>query len=225
MLNVPRRLLALLPLVVTACSLYYDAPSDSTSPWQDWPLPDPDDPGQTAHRSRVLEVGDDGSVTLTVRELLVGQSTETTLDIVGGDLVLSERADHTLLLESLEVRLADAVVPTQGQTELRITGIRLSLAEPVAIDATWPAAGEHAFARVPVVLTLDWKLEGASGRAWPLATQQLEGMTLYVHVDGDRPQWVTEVLGYHGGTFWEWSGIYAMSDAIVKLKATEVGPD
>lgn len=225
MMNFPRRIVALLPMVVTACSLYYDAPSDSASPWQDWPLPDPDDPGQTTHRTRALEVAEDGSVALTLHQLLVGQATETTLPIVGGDMLLSERADHTLLLESLDVLLDDTIVPTQADTELRITDIRLSLAEPVAIEAAWPAPGEHAFARVPVALTLDWKLVGKSGRAWPLATQRLEGMTLYVHIDGDRPAWVTEVLGHHGGQFWEWSGIYAMSDAVVKLHATEVGPD
>jgi hypothetical protein len=161
-------------------------------------------------------------VSVTLRRVIQGLDDERAIAVMGGALAFEPQPDGGLRLTTLDIVLADVVAPTDDGHGLHLTDVRLSLAEQPSMLITFTEPGHRASAKVPVTLALDWKIVGESGQKWPLATQKLTGLVLYLQLKTDEHgQWQADVFGHDEGTFWEWSGIYAMKDAVLLLRAQE----
>lgn len=103
--------------------------------------------------------------------------------IVGGRAVLRATEDGVLLVEDLDVALADVVVPagTIGDDALHLTDVSLHLGTQIASTGDW--ADDSVIGVGDADLLLDWSLVLPDGTPYQLATQKLRDQMFTVVVD------------------------------------------
>lgn len=95
--------------------------------------------------------------------------------VVGGRAVLRTTADGWLLVEDLDIALADVTVPPGelGPEPIELVDVRLRLGTQLAVEPFWAGDGEAAWGTGDADLLLDWSWLTPDGDVYPLATQRL----------------------------------------------------
>jgi hypothetical protein len=119
----------------------------------------------TDSRVGVTAIGPDGKVMQNVAP-----------DVTGGRAVLRSTEDGFLIVEDLDVKLADVTVPpmTFGQP-IHLTDVRLRLGTQIDEDGDWAPSGTYVTGEGKADLLLDWSWALDNGTIYPLATQKLSG--------------------------------------------------
>lgn len=141
--------------------------------------------------------------------------------VVGGRAVLRTTADGWLLVEDLEITLADVQIPPGelGPDPVRLTDVDLRLGTQLAAQPYWSGDGEAAWAVGDADLLLDWSLVLDDGSAYPLATQRLGEADFTVAVARDTGGLRAQVLSAVPGEVHRLTGLFTLSDLSVSVDA------
>lgn len=153
---------------------------------------------------------------------LAGEPQQVTLPVVGGVVATRTEADGRVLLEQLEVELADVVLSEQEFPPhgLWLSGLRLSADRSVAGDVAWSEDEQAGALAVELDLLLDWGVVLSDGELHPLATQTVRGVRFEVDIGRSGPVGVSMALGaFAEGVVWRWSSLVEVSDLGMELVA------
>ena len=139
---------------------------------------DPDaTPVRTALGKRAfLDLGTDSHVGVTAKDPSGNVMQGVAPQVTGGRAVLRSTEDGFLIVEDLDVALADVTVPpmTFGQP-IHLTDVRLRLGTQIDEDGDWASSGMYVTGSGKADLLLDWSWVLDDGTIYPLATQKLSG--------------------------------------------------
>jgi hypothetical protein len=127
-------------------------------------------------RIGVTAIGPDGQVMKNVAP-----------PVTGGRAVLRSTEDGFLVVEDLDVKLADVDVPAQDFGKpIHLTDLVLRLGTQIDVDGDWDANGLAVTGEGTADILLDWSWRLDDGSLYPLATQKLSGAQFDVtaHDDG-----------------------------------------
>lgn len=145
-------------------------------------------------------------------------------EVVGGRAVMRTTPDGWLLVEDLEVQLADVRIPPGelGPNAVQLTDVWLRLGTQLDASPFWSGDGRAAWAAGDADLLLDWSLVLSNGDAWPLATQKIEEMDFTVGIVlGDDGMVQAEVATSRAGQVHQIAGLVTFSDLSVVVDAVE----
>ncbi len=146
-------------------------------------------------------------------------------EVVGGRAVLRMSDDGWLLVEDLEVQLADVRIPPGelGPDAVELTDVWLRLGTQLASTPFWSGDGQAAWTSGDADLLLDWSLVTRDGDAWPLATQKIADMDFTVGIVLDETGVLTaEVATSRAGKVHQIAGLVTFSDLSVAVDAVEI---
>ncbi|MCA9675391.1 MAG: hypothetical protein H6709_05295 [Kofleriaceae bacterium] len=143
--------------------------------------------------------------------------------VVGGRAVLRTTDDGWLLVEDLEVQLADVRIPPGelGPDAVDLTDVELRLGTQLAAEPYYSGDGRAAWGAGDADLLLDWSLvTSEDGGAWPLATQKMGAMdfTVAVVLDDDG-NLSAQVDTGRSGEVHRLNGLVTFSDLSVAVDA------
>jgi hypothetical protein len=144
--------------------------------------------------------------------------------VTGGRAVLRTTETGYLLVEDLEIQLADVVIPPGelGPDSVVLTDVGLQLGTQIDAQVFWASDGEAAWGAGDADLLLDWSLVLDSGDTWPLATQRLGEADFEVAVMLDADGGLTaQVDTSIRGQVHELTGLVTLSDLNVAVDAIE----
>jgi hypothetical protein len=144
--------------------------------------------------------------------------------VVGGRAVLRLTDDGWLLVEDLEVQLADVRIPPGelGPDQVELTDVWLRLGTQLDASPFWSGDGRAAWATGDADLLLDWSLVTDDVGAWPLATQKIEAMDFTIGVVAeDGGELTATVSTSRSGKVHEIAGLVTFSDLSVAVDAVE----
>ena len=127
-------------------------------------------------RRAFLDLGTDSRVGVTARSSTDGSPMpEVQPTVTGGRAVLRATDDGFVIVEDLDVKLADVTVPpcAPGGQPIHLTDLALRLGTQVDADGNWSADGMSVTGDGNGDLLLDWSWVLADGTIYPLATQKL----------------------------------------------------
>lgn len=164
---------------------------------------------------------DGGSYAVTqALALRAGAAAEVALPIVGGYLDLRATRDGLVVLEALEVDVADAVIPPElfPPNGLRLTGLRLVLESPAVFSP------EQGIDRLTAIGSIDaraeWAIDLGDGRSSALGPLHLEGLPVSLEVGRDASGGIrVRVVAFRDGSFWRWAETFELTDLAVDLTA------
>lgn len=104
--------------------------------------------------------------------------------VIGGRAVFRTTEDGWLLVEDLEVELADVTIPPGelGPEPIELVDVRLRLGTQLAAQPFWSGDGEAAWGSGDADLLLDWSWLTPDDGVYPLATQKLGAADFTVSV-------------------------------------------
>jgi hypothetical protein len=95
--------------------------------------------------------------------------------VTGGRAVLRSTSDGFLIVEDLDVKLADADVPADAFGKvIHLTDLQLRLGTQIDVDGDWSPDGMSVGGEGTADLLLDWSWRLDDGTIYPLATQKLQ---------------------------------------------------
>ncbi|MCE9573306.1 MAG: hypothetical protein K8W52_09125 [Deltaproteobacteria bacterium] len=144
-----------------------------------------------------------------------------TVPSVGGAIRVRSAEDQ-LVIEALGVDLAPIdVPPTVIAGGLRLTGLHLALAAPVAThDLMWSTDDDAALASVALELDLDWAIDTGRG-AYPLTRQRLGPIAAVVAIGREGDAVTLDLDAWAPGPAWSWAGIVGLDDLSLSLIGIE----
>jgi len=128
--------------------------------------------------------------------------------VLGGHAQVRATADGFLIIEALELDLADVSIDKTWPTEhtVQLTGISFRLGTQLAIDAEW--TDNHAVGEGSSDLLMDWAVRTDDGDVLPLATQRARGVVLTADVAmGEDGTIRCRVDARVDGQLWQLAGI------------------
>ena len=136
-----------------------------------------------------------------------------------GELVVLAEPSGALLVQRLELALAPITIPStvigRGAT---LTDVRLALAAPMRVPATWTDGREgHASARLP--LELSWSLV-FEGNATPLGVVALRPLPVTMGLAAADGEIASELAIEAPGTLWSWAGLVRLGDLTLAVDAS-----
>lgn len=164
---------------------------------------------------------DGGSFAVTrATALRAGASAEVALPILGGLADLRATRDGLLVLESLEVELADALIPPElfPPSGLQLTDLRLVLEGPAVFTA------EESPGRLTAIGVLDLRAEWAiglgDGRSSALQPLRLEALPVSLDIVRDAHGALSlRMVAFRDGSFWRWAETFELTDLAVDLQS------
>ena len=106
--------------------------------------------------------------------------------VTGGRAVLRATPDGVVIVEDLDVRLADVTVPcANGGRPVHLTDLALRLGTQVDADGNWSADGMSVAGDGTGDLLLDWSWVLDDGTIYPLATEKLSRAPFSLHIAQD----------------------------------------
>lgn len=142
--------------------------------------------------------------------------------VVGGRAVMRTTIDGWLLIEDLEVQLADVTIPPGelGADAVRLTDVELRLGTQLAAQPYYSGDGRAAWGAGEADLLLDWSMVTREGDTYPLATQRLgeADFTVAVVVD-DTGNLSAEFATAVAGEVHRLTGLVTLSDLSVSVDA------
>lgn len=144
--------------------------------------------------------------------------------VTGGRAVLRTTEDGWLLLEDLDVQLADVVIPPGaiGDDAVTLTDVDLHLGTQLEAEPYWSGDGNGAWGSGDADLLLDWSMVTSEGNTYPLATQKLgdAGFTVAVRrlEDGSLSAEVDTAIP---GEVHRLTGLVTLSDLSIAVDARE----
>lgn len=148
--------------------------------------------------------------------------TEADIDLLvtGGSIELWAPSDGLLVVQDLEVELADVVVPPEvlPPQGAYLTGVGARLATPVSVDVTEQGG------TVSVIASLDleahWALASADGTVFPMSRISLDKVPFSLEISRNAlGRLEARLVGFRDGPFWRWAGTLELGDLTVDLRA------
>ena len=137
-------------------------------------------------RRAFLDLGDDSRVGVTARTIDGMPMPDVQPTVTGGKAVLRATDDGFVIVEDLDVRLADVTVPCAGGGKpVHLTDLALRLGTQIDADGDWGADGMTVTGDGTGDLLLDWSWVLDDGTIYPLATQKLSRAPFSLHVQQD----------------------------------------
>lgn len=128
--------------------------------------------------------------------------------VLGGHAQVRATADGFLVIEDLQLNLADVSVDKTWPSPhtVQLTGISFRLGTQLAVDAVW--TDDHAVGEGTADLLMDWAIRTEDGEVLPLATQRARDVVLTVDVMLDDDGTVRgHVDARVDGQLWRLAGI------------------
>jgi hypothetical protein len=144
-----------------------------------------------------------------------------------GSLSLSAQPDGTIQLGAASLWFEDIMVGDKGvpPTGLHLTGVVVRTRAVHECEwVTWAPDGDACSAGIPAVLYLDWSAVMTDGEVYPLATQELAPMDLWVDLAGDDAGIAGDLVVVAPGPLWSWAGIVEFRDLELRAPAHELIP-
>ncbi len=142
--------------------------------------------------------------------------------VVGGRAVMRTTIDGWLLIEDLEIQLADVTIPPGelGPNPIRLTDVELRLGTQLAAVPYYSGDGRAAWGTGAADLLLDWSMVTREGDTYPLATQRLgeSDFTVSVVLD-DVGNLSAEFATAVNGEVHRLTGLVTLSDLSVAVDA------
>jgi hypothetical protein len=131
----------------------------------------------------VLALEDTSAIAVTATDVDGVALPSMRADIAGGRTAIRTTEEGVLVVEALEIDLADVVVPpgTVSPDAIAVTDLQLRLGIQLAVAPTWSDDGRSAVGTGRADLLLDWSIVNDSG-TFPMATRKLEGTPFEVEV-------------------------------------------
>lgn len=148
--------------------------------------------------------------------------------VIGGRAVLRTTLDGWLLVEDLEIQLADVVIPPGeiGPDALVLTDVDLHLGTQLSTQPYWSADGDAAWGTGDADLLLDWSMVTSQGNVYPLATQMLGDADFTIGVRREEDGTLTaQVDTAIPGEVHSLTGLVTLSDLSVAVDAIEIAVD
>ncbi len=208
--KLPLLLLSLLPM--TACAFQDDGVANDSLESQ-------------LHQRAFLDIAPSSTVGVVATDAEGEVMPYVEPRVIGGRAVLRTTEDGWLLVEDLEVQLADVVIPPGaiGDDAITLTDVDLHLGTQLATEPYWSADGEGAWGTGDADLLLDWSMVTSQGNAYPLATQMLGDADFTIGVrradDGTITAQVDTAIP---GEVHRLSGLVTLSDLSVAVDAVEI---
>lgn len=142
--------------------------------------------------------------------------------VTGGRAVLRTTEDGWLLVEDLDVQLADVVIPPGaiGDDAVTLTEVGLHLGTQLAAEPYWAGDGDGAWGSGDADLLLDWSMVTSQGDVYPLATQLLGDAEFTVAVRRDEDGTLhAEVDTAIPGEVHRLTGLVTLSDLSIAVDA------
>lgn len=96
--------------------------------------------------------------------------------VTGGRAVLRSTPDGFVIVEDLDVKLADVDVPAEDFGKpIHLTDLVLRLGTQIDVDGDWAPSGTSVSGEGTADLLLDWSWRLDDGTIYPLGTQKLAG--------------------------------------------------
>jgi hypothetical protein len=150
------------------------------------------DPNATPLRSELghrafLDLARDSRIGVTATGPDGARMPDVNPTVTGGRAVLRSTEDGFLIVEDLDVKLADVTVPagTFGDKPVKLTDLVLRLGTQIDIDGDWAPTGMSVSGEGTGDLLLDWSWILDDGTIYPLATQKLKSAPFQVQVRED----------------------------------------
>lgn len=144
--------------------------------------------------------------------------------VTGGVAVLRTTVDGWLLVEELDVQLADVVIPPGaiGPDAVTLTDVGLHLGTQLAAEPYWAGDGDGAWGSGDADLLLDWSMVTSQGNVYPLATQKLGDADFTVAVTRrDDGSLSAEIATAIPGEVHRLTGLVTLSDLSIAVDATQ----
>lgn len=142
--------------------------------------------------------------------------------VIGGRAVMRTTLDGWLLIEDLEIQLADVTIPPGelGPDPVRLTDVELRLGTQLAAEPYYSGDGQAAWGIGEADLLLDWSMVTREGTTYPLATQRLgeSEFTVTVRLD-DTGNLSAEFATAVAGEVHRLTGLVTLSDLSVAVDA------
>jgi hypothetical protein len=174
-----RNLLSILALAATIPACTFDAggaDADSVTPLR----------ATLGHRA-FLDLAGDSRVGVTATGPDGASMPDVTPTVTGGRAVLRSTEDGFVVVEYMNVKLADVEVPagTFGARPITLTDLSLRLGTQVDIDGDWAPSGLSVTGAGTGDVLLDWSMLLEDGSHYQLATQKLAHAPFDVAVSVD----------------------------------------
>jgi hypothetical protein len=131
----------------------------------------------------VLSLEDSSSIAITATDGSGGLLPTMRADIAGGRAAVRVTRPGTLVVEALEIDLADVTVPAGAVSpdSIEVTDLQLRLGIQLAVEPTWSDDGKSAVGTGRADLLLDWAVVNDSG-VFPMTTRKIESTPFEVEV-------------------------------------------
>ncbi len=163
-----------------------------------------------------------GSFAVAVGAGASGEGAEVELSIESGSFTLWAVRGETLVLQALDIRLADVEVPSDVFTPdgAALTNLSAHLAAPVTLEV------DDADGRVGTVAELDleaeWTLELPGGASYEMSALRLRELPFALDIERDEAgELAVRLVAFRQGTFWRWADRFRLSDLVVDLVSGE----
>lgn len=144
-----------------------------------------------------------------------------------GSLALSALADGSVQLGAAALSFDDILVGDKGvpPTGLHLTDVVVRTRAVHECEwVEWAPDGDACSAGIPAVLFLDWSVVMTDGVTYPLATQELAPMDLWIDLTRDADGIAGDLVMVAPGTLWSWAGVVEFRDLELHAPAHELIP-
>lgn len=159
-----------------------------------------------------------GSIIASKRTSDGWSSQQVALTVEAGHLTATADKTGAVTLASLELAFAPVEIPSSvlGH-EAQLTQLRLALAAPVALQATW-SDDDDAHVAASLQLGLSWALT-VDGTALPLGAPTLPPIPVTIDLSGDGAVVMAATQANLPGDLWTWADLVKLSDLALSLDA------
>lgn len=145
------------------------------------------------------------------------EPTEFDLDILGGSAVARVTGAEELVVESFSVDIDSVTIPAElvPPDGLPLRDIRVTIERPGG--APLDDLGDMIATVVELDVLVEWSGEFEDGRLYPLRSMRLENLPVSVEIQEAEGGLRAHLTAVRQGPFWEWGGMFELSDLTVDL--------